>query len=295
MGTMALPYGRVSRLDPRLYQIGVLTALLLVGLFWLEFDLTVAQAAVTIVTALLTQAAGARLVGEGTGVRSALISSLSLCLLLRTTDLGLAAAASVIAIGSKFVLRTGGKHLFNPTNLALVCLIALTSRAWVSPGQWGSPAFLGFLVACLGTVVVTRAARADVTFAFLGSYAALLLARAWWLGDPIAIPLHRLQNGAVLLFAFFMISDPKTTPDSRAGRIIFAVAVSLGAYYVHNVLFRTNGLLWSLAACSLAVPLLDRFLPGTRYQWSAGPSNLEVTHETLDDARPHPGPRVLVH
>jgi Na+-translocating ferredoxin:NAD+ oxidoreductase RnfD subunit len=278
MGTMALPYGRVSRLDPRLYQIGVLTALLLVGLFWLEFDLTVAQAAVTIVTALLTQAAGARLVGEGTGVRSALISSLSLCLLLRTTDLGLAAAASVIAIGSKFVLRTGGKHLFNPT-----------------PGQWGSPAFLGFLVACLGTIVVTRAARADVTFAFLGSYAALLLARAWWLGDPIAIPLHRLQNGAVLLFAFFMISDPKTTPDSRAGRIVFAVAVSLGAYYVHNVLFRTNGLLWSLAACSLAVPLLDRFLPGTRYQWSAGPSNLEVTHETLDDARPHPGPRVLVY
>ena len=33
-------------------------------------------------------------------------------------------------------------------------------------------------------------------------------------------------------------------------------------------LFRTNGLLWSLAACSMAVPLIDRLLPGARYAWA---------------------------
>jgi len=70
-----------------------------------------------------------------------------------------------------------------------------------------------------------------------------------------------------LLFAFFMISDPKTTPDSRAGRILFALLVALGAGFVQFKLFRTNGLLWSLAAGSLLVPLLDRLLPGARYQW----------------------------
>ena len=79
--------------------------------------------------------------------------------------------------------------------------------------------------------------------------------------------MHRLENGALVLFSFFMISDPKTTPDSRLGRVLFAALVALGAYTVQFWLFRTNGLLWSLAVCSLAVPLIDRLLPGPRYQW----------------------------
>ncbi len=77
-----------------------------------------------------------------------------------------------------------------------------------------------------------------------------------------------LTNGSLLLFAFFMISDPRTTPDSRAGRILFAVLVALGAGLVQFVLYRTNGPLWSLAACSLFVPLLDRRLPGARHTWT---------------------------
>jgi enediyne biosynthesis protein E5 len=64
-----------------------------------------------------------------------------------------------------------------------------------------------------------------------------------------------------------MISDPRTTPDSRAGRILFAFLVAAGAWVVQFRLFRTNGLLWSLAVWSLAVPLIDRLLPGRRYVW----------------------------
>ncbi len=112
-----------------------------------------------------------------------------------------------------------------------------------------------------------RAARADVTFAFLVAYAGLLVARSLWLGEPLSIPLHRLQSGALLLFAFFMISDPKTTPDSRAGRVLFAILVAWGAWYIQFRLFRTNGLLWSLAGFSLLVPIIDWLLPGSRYDW----------------------------
>ena len=84
----------------------------------------------------------------------------------------------------------------------------------------------------------------------------------------MTIPLHRLQSGALLLFTFFMISDPKTTPDSRAGRVLFAALVAFGAWYIQFRLFRTNGLLWSLAACSTIVPIIDRLLPGARYAWA---------------------------
>jgi Na+-translocating ferredoxin:NAD+ oxidoreductase RnfD subunit len=128
-------------------------------------------------------------------------------------------------------------------------------------------ALAAFAVACAGLLVVRRAERSDVTWAFLGFYGAVLFGRALWLGDPLAIPLHQLSNGAFLIFAFFMISDPKTTPDSRAGRVLFALLVALGAGVVHFVLFRPNGLIWSLAALSPLVPLIDRVLPGRRYRW----------------------------
>jgi len=72
-----------------------------------------------------------------------------------------------------------------------------------------------------------------------------------------------------VLFAFFMIKDPKTTPDSRAGPAVFALLVAAGAYAIQFTLFRPDALLWSLAACSLTVPMIDRLLPGSRYRWPA--------------------------
>ena len=258
-------------LDPRLYQIGALAGLLAFGLLRLDLEVRPGYAALILVTVLAAQYGGTRLGGLPVfDPRSALISGLSLCLLLRTPSPLVVVAAGLLAVGSKFVLRVRGKHVFNPTNFAIVVLLA-TGEAWVSPGQWGSAAFFGFLLACLGGLVVNRAARADVTAAFLATYAGILLGRSAWLGEPVAIPLHRLQNGALLIFAFFMISDPRTTPDSRAGRILFAALVALGGAYVQFRLFRTNGLLWSLAACSPLVPVLDRVLPGARHRWTAGP------------------------
>jgi hypothetical protein len=257
-----------ARLDPRYYQIAVLGSLLVYGIATLEFEVTAGRSALILTTVLATQYICTRLWRlPAFDPRSALISGLSLCLLLRTGYADLAVAAAVVTIASKFVLRIDGKHIFNPTNFGIVASIAATGQIWVSPGQWGSTIVLAFLFACLGGLVVNRAARSDVTLAFLVSWSALILGRSVWLGDPVEVPLHRLESGAMLLFAFFMISDPKTTPDSRAGRILFATLVSLGAYYVQFKLFRTNGLLWSLAACSPLVPLIDRLLPGDRYDW----------------------------
>jgi len=254
--------------DPRLYQIASLSTLLLYGLLFLHFDVSIWQIVVTLGTAQLTQYAATRYFNlPSFDPKSALISSLSLCLLLRTNDLTVAALAAFIAISSKFVIRWNDKHIFNPTNLALVVVLA-SGLGWISPGQWGQVAWFGFLIACLGSLVITRAARADVTLAFLAFYIGLLVSRALWLGDPLTIPLHQIESGALLIFAFFMISDPKTTPDSRTGRVIFALCVALTGLYVQFGLFKPNGPLWSLIVCAPLVPLLDRLCPGTRYHWS---------------------------
>jgi Na+-transporting NADH:ubiquinone oxidoreductase subunit NqrB len=261
----------VARTRGGLYQIAALSGLLAYGLLRLDLEVQPARAAIILVAVLATQYV-CTLVWRlpAFDPRSALISGLSLCLLLRTNSTALAVAGAVLAIAGKFLIRVRGKHVFNPTNFALAILL-LTGGAWVSPGQWGSAAFFGFLMACVGGLVVSRAARSDVTIAFLAAYASLVLGRSLWLGEPMAIPIHRLENGALLLFAFFMISDPRTTPDRRAGRVLFAVLVALGAAYVQFRLFRTNGLLWSLAVFSPLVPLIDRLLPAAAHRWPGEP------------------------
>jgi enediyne biosynthesis protein E5 len=276
---MTLPdaIDRLRPRDPRLYQIVALASLLVYGFNWLDFEITAARAALVLATALVTQALCDRLTAgrlpAAVNVRSALISGLSLCLLLRTNRPALAILAAILTIAGKFLVRFRGKHLFNPTNGGLVAMLLLTDQVWVSPGQWGSAAFFTFLMICVGGVVVNRAARSDVTYAFIVFYCALLFGRSLYLGEPFAIPIHRLESGALLLFTFFMISDPKTTPDSRAGRVLFAALIAFGAWYVQFRMFRTNGLLWSLAACSLSVPLIDRLFPGNRYSWSSKPAD----------------------
>lgn len=267
--------------DPRLYQILVLSSLLVYGVIRLDLEIRLVQAAALLATVLLTQYACTRLWRlPAFDPRSALISGLSLCLLLRTNSLALAMLAAVVTIAGKFVLRIRGKHVFNPTNFGIVAMMLLAGGVWVSPGQWGSAAFFAFLIACLGGLVVNRAARSDVTYAFLAFYLAVLFGRALWLGQPATIPLHQLGSGAFLIFTFFMISDPKTTPDSRAGRILFALLVALGAGFVHFVLYRPNGLLLSLAFLSPAVPLIDLLLPGRRYAWRGVRAPAAVTSPT---------------
>ncbi len=257
--------------DPRLYQIASLSVLLAYGLVWLDFDLSLRQVLLTIASALVTQYAASRWGGLAAfDPKSALISSLSLCLLLRTDYPAVPALAAVLAIASKFVLRWRDKHLFNPTNLALASMLA-SGLGWISPAQWGQAVWLGFLIANLGSLVVTRAARADVTLSFLGFYVGGLVGRALWLGDPLAIPLHQIETGSLLLFAFFMISDPKTTPDARKGRVAYALCVALMALYVQYGLFRPHGPLWALITCAPLVPLIDCVWPGPRYRWTASP------------------------
>lgn len=258
----------MKRFDPRLYQIGALTLLLLYGIFALHFDVTLFRAALLVGTAIGTQALCARLRNVAFDPRSAAISGLSLSLLLRSEYLALLLAGAVIAVASKFVIRIRGKHIFNPTNVAIVALMLMSNRVWVSPGQWGNVAFFGFLIACLGGLVVNRAARSDVTYAFIVAWSALVIGRSLWFGEPMTIPIHRLENGALLLFTFFMISDPRTTPDFRIGRMLFAALVAFGGWYINYRLFRTNGILWSLAASALVVPIIDVLLPAARYQWS---------------------------
>ena len=266
----AAPYPPASRFgDPRDYQIAVLSGLLIYGTLVLELDIRPLHIPLTLAVALVTQWACSRLwKPPAFDPRSALISVLSLCLLLRVDTLWAAAAAAFSRSRASSCSTWGGKHVFNPTNGAIVLMLLITPAAWLSPGQWGNVAFFAFLIACLGGLVAHRALRCDVALAFIVVYAALMFGRAYDLGDPMTIPMRRLESGGLLLFTFFMISDPRTTPDHPIARVLFGALVACVAWYIQFRLFRTNGVIWSLALCAPLVPVLDRVLPGRRFSWT---------------------------
>ncbi|HWX83444.1 MAG TPA: RnfABCDGE type electron transport complex subunit D [Xanthobacteraceae bacterium] len=258
--------------DARHFQIVALSSLLLVNFTWIDFGAKPLYSALAILSALATQIVCARLAGlPSIDLRSPLITGLSLSLLLRADAAWLPALAGIIAIASKFTFRVDGKHIWNPAGFAIVVLLLTQSGVWISPGQWGTSVWLAALLVFFAILVLQAAQRSDIALFFLGSHAALLVARAAWLGDPLAIPLHQLQSGSLLIFAFFMISDPRTAPDSRLGRLLFAFAVAAAGHYLAFFMQMRPALYVALIALSPLTLVLDRIIPAKRFVWIANP------------------------
>jgi enediyne biosynthesis protein E5 len=255
--------------DARHYQIAALSTLLIYNFGWLDFGARPLNSALAIASSLLTQALCSRYYGlPSIDLRSPLITGLSLSLLLRADQAWLHALAGAGAISSKFVLRIDGKHIWNPAGLAIVVLLFTSNDVWISPGQWGSAVWFATLLGFFAILVLHAARRSDMALFFLGSHAALLFARAWWLGDPIAIPIHQLQSGSLLIFAFFMISDPRTSPDARLGRFLFAASVAVLGHYLAFFMQMRPALYFALIALSPLTLLIDRILPAERFAWT---------------------------
>jgi Na+-translocating ferredoxin:NAD+ oxidoreductase RnfD subunit len=123
----------------------------------------------------------------------------------------------------------------------------------------------------LGGLVTQRIARWDVSVTFLLVWAALLALRiillqyAW--NPGAAMWLQEVGNGSTLLFAFFMISDPMTTPQHRGARLLYVAVVAVLAFIWQYVYFRPQGLIVVLFACSWGVPLINALYRHTRFSW----------------------------
>ncbi|MEO8508988.1 MAG: RnfABCDGE type electron transport complex subunit D [Betaproteobacteria bacterium] len=254
--------------DARLFQIAFLATLLTIGVLVRDFALLPQQMALAFVAGLLAQTLWIRALRiEHRGVLSALITCFGLSILLRADSLWVHPLAAALAISTKFVIRVNGKHLYNPANVGVILAISLFPGAWVSPGQWGQAVALAAWFVVLGGMVTHRARRSDIAWVFLGAYLGLIALRVMALGQPWTIFLHQFANGGLLLFAFFMISDPMTLPNHRSARVAYAIIVAIAAFLWHFALFKNNGLVWALFLCTPLVPLIDKRWPAERFEW----------------------------
>ncbi|NDP42549.1 MAG: Na+-transporting NADH:ubiquinone oxidoreductase, subunit NqrB, partial [Aromatoleum sp.] len=254
--------------DARLWQILFLATLLTFGVLARDFTLKPEQMVLAFAAGLATQAFWLRAKGlPHRGYLSAFVTCFGLSILLRSDTWWVHPLAAWIAMSAKFLIRVNGKHLYNPANLGVIVATTLLPGTWTSPGQWGNELAAAVWFVALGGLVTQRARRWDISWIFLCAWLGLCALRVLWLGQPWAVWAHQLGSGVLLLFAFFMISDPMTIPNRRGTRVAYALIVATGAFLWQYALFRPNALLWSLFLATPLVPLLDRRWPGERFAW----------------------------
>lgn len=271
--------------DARYFQIIFQTAFLLYGIFYLHWVNEVMcflyYASACIATHFVFELARNKFYTSGgfwskffNGCKSALITAFGLCLLLKTNLWYICILAGVISIAGKYIFHYRKKHLFNPSALGIVVAILLTGNAWISPGQWGNDIVIIFGVCCLGFIVVTRVQKLDISIAFLATYILLLFIRqVMYLGWPADFFIHSITTGSLLLFTFFMISDPKTAPDHKTARIIWAVLIGIVSFYLTAFKFINAAPVWVLVFSAPLVPILDTIFKAKRFRWTSSHSS----------------------
>lgn len=263
--------------DARYFQIIFQAIFLSYGIFFLHWNSEYWLYATYLGTSLTVQFAAEYFLGRKeisflqrlkSGIPSVIISSFGLSLLLKTNLWWVAVLAASVSILSKYILRINGKHIFNPSALGIVVAVLVTGNAWISPGQWGSGAVIMFAVLSLGFIVTTRVQKLDVSLAFLGTFAGLMFLRQIiYLGWPMDHFVQSVSTGSLLLFSFFMISDPKTIPNHRVARIVWSIVIAAVAFYLTAFKFINGAPIFMLVLAQPLVPLLDKLFKARRFEW----------------------------
>lgn len=257
--------------DGRHFQILYLGGFLVYGVFSLGWDVDLSKMLLVVATCLATQSFFIWYKDiPWVSLKSAMISSLGLCILLKTNLPTTAVLAAFITIASKFLIQYERKHVFNPVNIGIVLTTLLTGDAWVSPGQWGSDFTTLYFVGAAGLIVLLKVGRIDISLAFIAVFFGLeLIWSMLYLGWPADHFLHFMTNGTVLLFTFFMITDPATTPNHPKARMLFAALVGVIAFLFTHVLYMQAGApIWALFLVSPLTLVLDKFFQHRSFSWT---------------------------
>ncbi len=168
-----------------------------------------------------------RTFGVPANVELVYISALILALIITPVsspgDLWFLGWASVLAMASKYLLAPGGKHIFNPAAFA----VALTYVTVNQSASWwvGTGPMLPFVLPA-GLLIVRKLGRFDLVLSFLLTALGITLFVDLFSATNFFATLQKiLLYSPLLFFAFIILTEPLTTPPTRASRIIYGVIV----------------------------------------------------------------------
>src|SRR5437868_2051348 len=242
--------------DPRLHLAAVIVSLQVLGQVAFDFRLSITQIIVALLTCAVLES-GIALWRQRVIMwpASALLTGNGVAFILRvpgtrhgdwwsTRGWWIFAATAAVSILSKYVVRLRGRHVFNPSNIGLVLCFLVLGRSRAEPLDfWWGPmsAWMALALAIIvlgGLVILTRLKLLRIAVGFWLAFAAALgvlalsghaMTARWHLG-PITGAYFwwvLVTSPEVLVFLFFMITDPRTAPRGQRARAAYAVSVGL--------------------------------------------------------------------
>lgn len=288
-----LPHWR----DPRLHVASVVVSVQVLGQVVLGFDVSVAQILLAVGTAAVLELTIVAVTEQAIAwPASALLTGNGVALLLRTPGTvhgdwwstegwPIFVAAAGVALLSKYAIRIAGRPVFNPSNLGLVVVFLLFGSRYADPqdlwwGPWRPALAITLAIIVIGGITLSfRLHLFSVALTFWATFAASIAVLAvgdhaitarWHLGPVTGWSYWWVfvASPEIVIFVFFMITDPKTAPIGRRARPVYAAAVGLLAGLLaaaQRTEFATKvSLLAALTIVCAFRPLLERWLPDER-------------------------------
>jgi hypothetical protein len=214
---------------------------------------------------------------------SAHMTSITLSFLLYVNQSLLVMAFAVtVGIGSKYVLRVpqNGRlqHFMNPSNFAIALVLVMFQWTGILPwaytinlhGAWDY--IVPLIIVGLGMRLnLLFTGRIPTVASWLVTFIALGVLRAWLFDAPIWSQLVVLTGIPMVLFTFYMITDPQTSPAPMRSQIMFggSIAVAYSAllmlhvqytmfYSVTAVCFTRGMWLWAMSRRAVPAPVPEK-------------------------------------
>ena len=291
LGGRSIPVVLPKLGDPRLKLSATIITLTILGQTILNFQVSIPQILVCVllcaaIDITMTYRSAGILVWPASGIQT----GISVAFIFRvggtvhgdlwsTRGLHIFVLVVLLSMVPKYVLRRNGRHIFNPSNIGLAWGLLVIGPSYVfSEHLWWKPLgpamlFSMAVIFAGGWWVLRQVKMLPMAATFLATFFVLIgifavAGRSYWATwheGPVGGSFYWLTialSPELLIFVFFMISDPQTSPKSQMGRKIYAAvtaAVAAALIGIQTTEFGIKVAILSslLVSCAL-VPLFEK-------------------------------------
>jgi Na+-transporting NADH:ubiquinone oxidoreductase subunit NqrB len=249
--------------DIRTLQILLLVFLIVYGKEMLGWNITYLNIGVVLAVSMMVQ--GLFCLGFHVSIqsmKSAIITALSIGIVLRTDYTFVYGLAALFSIGFKYIFNKNYKHWVNPSLFGICFLVLFVGQLKIADLRWDWLLGLVFVSSSLCFLYSTSLFRWDVLL-----FVILYVLVQWGLNTD-SFSLDAIFNSTFLFFVLFFYIDPATSPRKGRNRILRVVSLILLIAFIQFYIQGTYAYLWALFFVGLLTPIFQWIYKEHPFYWN---------------------------